>query len=845
MAATGGSVGWQRARRVAPHVLGIAWVVGAAVALLAPALAHGRVFGAYAMLGHDGLSSVQGTSMRVFGNKDLVDSLIPWDVLAWRDVHAGHLPLWNPFGGLGLPLAFNWQSGVFSLPALVGYAFPLRDVLTVQLVVDLVVAGVGGYVLGRVLGLGALGAATIGTVLELSGPVAAWLGYPFPAVIGEAGWILACGLLLLAGRRRRLAFVGLAVSTAFAFLGGQPEGATVLFLAVVLFFVVVLASRTRWLRGEGPVLRPAAWLAGGLAAGAGLAAPLVLPGLQTTSQSVRTGALGTHALSLHYLAYVVFQGYDGLPERGNLGFGLSWLFYSESAAYVGLGVVVLAAFALVARRRRPEVWALGAVVVACLAVLFVEPVTALAEAVPFAGKVDWLRAFMPLAFALAVLAGVGVDAVVRAADLRRTARGLGLAVAVGAVVLGLLFWASQGHLPTEPLTTEPMSHVVRDQAFVWPAVLVGVGLAAVVVLVVGGRAGPGRRARLAATAAGVVLLGGQTAFLLASGAPLVQSSAQGYRTSPSIARLQAVVGQARVGFGEPTCHLGFTPNVQDVYGVHELAVYDPIMPTSYFAEWGLSAGNPGGIAAANFFCPAVTSAAQARRFGIGYLLEPTGTAGPPGTVLVARLSGETLWRVPGAGVATLAPGSGPGGPGTPVAVRQPSPSRWRLTVDAAGPSVLRLHLTDVAGMRATLDGRPLALHRYDRMMLEADVPAGRHVVVVWYWPQLFTDGLVLAVVAALAVVAVVVVPEVRRRRRPVGDPTGAASAGRPGGGSGDGEAPTAAPEVVPAGVVPAGVGPAGVGPAGVGPAGAGPAGAGPSRPGGETEPPGGGAASVR
>jgi hypothetical protein len=128
--------------------------------------------------------------------------------------------------------------------------------------------------------------------------------------------------------------------------------------------------------------------------------------------------------------------------------------------------VILAAFALVVRRRRPEVRALGAVVVVCLALLFVQPVTAAAEALPLAGEVDWLRAFLPLACALAALAGIGVGAVVRASDLRATARGLGVAFVVARVVLGLLFWASQGHLPTEPCTTQAMSHRLRDQAFV-------------------------------------------------------------------------------------------------------------------------------------------------------------------------------------------------------------------------------------------------------------------------------------------------------------------------------------------------------------------------------------------
>ena len=80
--------------------------------------------------------------------------MIPWSTLAWTQVHHGHLPLWNPYSGLGLPLAFNWQSAVFSLPALIGYLLPLHLAYTAQIIVTLVVAGTGAYALARVLGLG-------------------------------------------------------------------------------------------------------------------------------------------------------------------------------------------------------------------------------------------------------------------------------------------------------------------------------------------------------------------------------------------------------------------------------------------------------------------------------------------------------------------------------------------------------------------------------------------------------------------------------------------------------------------------------------------------------------------
>ena len=139
-------------------------------------------------------------------------------------------------------------------------------------------------------------------------------------------------------------------------------------------------------------------------------------------------------------------------------------------------------------------------------------------------------------------------------------------------------------------------------------------------------------------------------------------------------------------------------------------------------------------------------------------------------VLVRRVGDEDLYRVPGAGAAVETPvGSGgafpsPDVPGTVVPVTSPAPTTWKVVTDAASPQVLRLHLTDSPGWRATVDGRPLALSSYAGMMLQARVPPGRHVVELQYRPALFTAGVALAGASVVALVAALVVGRVRRRR---------------------------------------------------------------------------------
>jgi hypothetical protein len=324
---------------------------------------------------------------------------------------------------------------------------------------------------------------------------------------------------------------------------------------------------------------------------------------------------------------------------------------------------------------------------------------------------------------------------------------------------------------------------------VWPVIGVALGLVVVGALVRlhAGRAGHAPGGGRRGWWAGAVLLAGETAFLVAAGAPLVSSSPTFLTPTPDEAALQAAVGSALVGFGTRDCHvppgLGIHPNVNVVFGVHELASYDPMTPLATFRSLSAATGQPAAaVGAPLILCPAITTATAARLFGVGYVLEPAGGRRPRGTVPAGHVDGEALYRVPGAAAATLTvPGAGgaapgPDAPATAVAVSHPGPASWRLRTDAPGPRVLRIHLTDVPGWHASIDGRPLPLTRFDGAMLEADVPAGHHTVELHYWPTAFSVGIVLAVLSVLGLAAGVLVD--RRRRE------GPSAAQQPGGAAG-------------------------------------------------------------
>jgi hypothetical protein len=268
--------------------------------------------------------------------------MIPWTSVAWTQVHHGFVPLWNPYNGLGLPLAFNWQSAVFSVPSLAGYLVPLRYAYTVGVIVTLVIAGTGGYVLGRALRLGMLGALMIATVFELCGPLVAWLGYPQAQTMAWGGWLFAAGLLILRGGHRLPAIVLFAVVTACTIYSGHPETLIVMTLATALFLASILALgglNGRFGFASGAILRPAVDVIIATVAGAALAAPLLLPALQRTASSVRSSTASGAAVPAHATFYLLFSGFDGVPVAGNYAFGGSF-YYNETAAYVGVIALV-------------------------------------------------------------------------------------------------------------------------------------------------------------------------------------------------------------------------------------------------------------------------------------------------------------------------------------------------------------------------------------------------------------------------------------------------------------------------------------------------------------------------
>ena len=750
-----GTTRWRdRPGPVVSHALAVLWLFVAGMAYLAPTLARGTSLGDYELLSAFGFGSVPGTPLHNVVSSDQIQEMIPWTDLSWVQVHAGHLPLWNHFAGLGLPLAFNFQAASFSLPTAVSYLFPLHLAYTVTVVVKLLLAGTGVMFLLRAVGMRLVPATAAGTIFELSGAFTAWLGWPHDGVFCWFGWVLGAIVMVVKGRHPVRWAALMAVFVALSVLGGHPESIIISLVCGAVFALVLLVRRAYSQRAIGDAVRRGAALLGAVLGGMGLSAPVLLPSLQVIAGSSHTASTGYLPLPPTNVVNLATATFYGLPILHHPYFGSRN--YYEAASYVGLGAMCLAAVAVVCCWRRAEVMAMAAVGLGCAALVYSSTVAKVVGSAPGLKLILWDRAVIPLDLVLAALAGVGFQTLIDRRGERLVRNTFAVAATLGAVLVASL-WAATAtsHFRGGQAVQEERLHSLIVPGVAAAAGLVGVGL-------VLGRRRAGRHARAASgvharTAVALVAVA-ELAFLLTATPDLWSSSAHGFVTTAAERAYQQAVGPARVGFFKcPSLvqqpNLGILAEANSAYAVSELAAYDPVVPKAWFHAWGAATGQPG-VIGINNFCASVDSVGLAREFGVGYVLVPAGSPAPSGAVLATTIQGVGVWRVPGAGLVTAGrPGAALEAAGTPLPYTWAAPNRLQATVDAAGTRSVHFHISDMPGWHATVDGRPVAVRSWARAMLAVTVGPGRHRIVLTYEPAAWTWGLWIALVTAAALLA--------------------------------------------------------------------------------------------
>jgi len=350
---------------------------------------------------------------------------VVWDwpeflIRNWVAVHSlrhfHQLPLWNPYECGGMPLLAHPSSQIltplFALPILLG---PFVG-LNLQIPAHLAIAWSGGYVLGRMLGMGPLGRLTCASIFPASSWFYLHIGVGHLNFLPTAylPWVAAA---VLEGciRRSLLPWImaGLLLAVMFG-EGGvyQPTQAVILAALIALWMTAI--RRSPW---------PVMGIVVMLAFAGGFAAIKLLPSWQM---------MRLHPRPVENLEYspipVLLKGLFAHYQYYDRERVEAWGFW-EVGAYLGPAAVVLAVLGLAGSPRRAVCWLLAAALFFILAVGGPRqwfPWSVLHRLPIFAWERVPERFLILFVLALGVMAGFGADFLAR------------LYRPVGAVVAALL-----------------------------------------------------------------------------------------------------------------------------------------------------------------------------------------------------------------------------------------------------------------------------------------------------------------------------------------------------------------------------------------------------------------------
>jgi hypothetical protein len=693
--------------------------------------------------------------------------------LAALDWLHGHIPWWNPFEGVGSPLAGEMQSGAF-FPLTILLAFH-NGLLFMQLALE-ALTGWSTYFLVRRLGVGRTFSTAAGVAFGLCGTYAWFAHAPIRPIVFLPLCLVGVERAVDAAQaERRGGWHLLAVAIALSILAGFPETAFIDAVFVAWWSLLRLAGPGRqWWR------RIVAKLASGIVIGIGLSAPLVVAFadyLKYADDAGHNGSLAYRTLSPQGLVQLL------LPYSLGPVSAVHWLtpssrsislLWGNVGGYLTVGLVACALVGLVGNRQRILRIGLGAWVLVCLLRVYgFSPVVHLLAAVPGIRLTAFYRYSQPSwELAVIVLAGLGLDDLARNATRRRT-------FVAGATVTGLLaVWAAATAWSLLRGATAPPGHRGVDAA---PYVLgsvafagITLGLLATAAWLAGrssGSGGPGRlqqrersersRRRGRILMAGVV---GAESVLLFGFTYLSAPTPTALQTG-SVTWLQHHLGNSRFATLGP-----IQPDYGSYFGIADASMTDVPTPKAwdaYFASRLDTTATP-------VLTPAQELTAHLPNFealGVRFIVEsadgrdPNGNPWPAlrsppwpaGPRLVYHDSFAEIWQLPSAAPLFSFAGEGTGQHSQKSGLCTVTGEGWdQATVRCSHPSLLIRRVLYLPGWSADEHGAsvPVTADRGGPAHLFQNVPlpAGTTTVHFTYLPPHELPAIVIAVLLVVLLV---------------------------------------------------------------------------------------------
>jgi len=370
----------------------ILWISAIAIGAILPAL----------------LILISGHTLVWRDTSKCVEPIRPLVVEALRNFQ---LPLWNPHEALGIPLFAQMMYSVLHPVSVLGaFLFPHAG-MDVFILIYIMLAAVGNFILARILGASLAAAAVAGLGYGLSGYVLGMsnnISYLCPAA--TAPWCIAA--IRIAGEGRRFGIIAASVASASLYFSGDPQWTIIAFI-----IGIALAIEAVGVRG----LKKASL---GIAVGSAIAAVQLTSMMMLfpeTSRGIELDYLDRiqWALSPWRIVEFIAPGFFGSPNMGLTKWPVfMWLgglarpgleMPYVPSVYVGASILVLAAAGLL-HSRVTRLFGIASLILLWLALGVNAGAEQLTHFIPIWGKFRFAEKMVgPLTLCLSILAAFGTE----------------------------------------------------------------------------------------------------------------------------------------------------------------------------------------------------------------------------------------------------------------------------------------------------------------------------------------------------------------------------------------------------------------------------------------------------